>query len=111
LACEVIVRHPLYKLRHVQRIGPFELSDVLVVTLPGMILALTIFRPLPFLFVTLPLSFFISVFLLATWLTIKDKHPSYVLLDFGSWLLEHRVYYATRDPEQHSLVIDTENLP
>jgi hypothetical protein len=102
------MRHPLYKLRNVQRIGPFELSDALVFILPGMILALTVFRPLPFLFVTAPLSFFISLLLLATWLQIKDKHPSYVLVDFCSWLLEQRVYYATRDSEQHSVVIRTD---
>jgi hypothetical protein len=99
------MRHPLYKLRHVQRIGPFELSDVLVFLLPGMVLGLTLFRPLPFLVVTVPLSLGISLFCLGAWLQIKDKNPSYVLADFATWLFEHQTYFATRDPEQHSLII------
>jgi hypothetical protein len=99
------MRHSLYKLNHIQRIGSFELSDVFVFVLPGMVLALTLFRPLPFLFVTTPLSLAVSVLSLTAWLQIKDKNPSYVLADFATWLFEHRAYYATRDPEQHSLVI------
>jgi membrane protein required for beta-lactamase induction len=99
------MRHPLYKLRHVQRIGSFELSDVLVFLLPGMVLALTLFRPLPFFIVTVPLSLGISLLCLGAWLQIKDKNPSYVLADFATWLFEHHAYFATSDPEQHSLII------